>query len=100
MVQGTHVIPRDFRNIWCNLLNILNENNLIPLIFNKLIDTTNNVELENTIRETAALWISELLVGLQKAQLVNEELSNIEKVIIFYFIVFIIKFKLFLYPLS
>ncbi|XP_018577292.1 uncharacterized protein LOC108915678 [Anoplophora glabripennis] len=76
--KGTRVIPKDFRNIWSNLLNMLNDNNFISLIINKLIDVTNTVELENAIRETAALWISELLLGLRKAQLVREELNSIE----------------------
>lgn len=53
----------------------------MSLIFNQLIGIVNNIEHENTTKEVAALWISELFLGLQKVQLVEEELNNIDEVI-------------------
>ncbi|KAJ8924705.1 hypothetical protein NQ315_000856 [Exocentrus adspersus] len=70
--EGGRIIPKSIRDLWFNLLNVLNENNFIFSILKQLLSITSSVELESSIRETAALWINEIFIGLQKTQLLKE----------------------------
>ncbi|KAG5878142.1 hypothetical protein JTB14_032253 [Gonioctena quinquepunctata] len=79
MLEVVEILPREFRDIWSNLLNIMFENGFLFQLMNQLLQVTNNMMLDNVYRRLASLWITEIFNSLLKLQAIVEELECIMK---------------------
>ncbi|KAJ8964922.1 hypothetical protein NQ317_014455 [Molorchus minor] len=61
--EGNEFIPKDFRDMWSNLLNILFENGFLFSLLNELLELTNNIMIDDSFRKAASLWIWEIFQG-------------------------------------
>ncbi|VEN52853.1 unnamed protein product [Callosobruchus maculatus] len=66
-------IPLSFRNIWIDLLDILNDNNLLLPLLDKLYHFTGNLLMSNFLRHVASLWINEIFKGLLRSRYLEQE---------------------------
>ncbi|XP_060532961.1 uncharacterized protein LOC132705978 [Cylas formicarius] len=57
-------IDVEFKKLWSELLNILQEKKLLFVLIGKLYDITIDIEVSHTLKSVAALWIYEILLSL------------------------------------
>nr|CAI5830832.1 unnamed protein product [Callosobruchus analis] len=65
-------IPSSFRDIWIDLLDILNDNNLLLPLLDKLYQFTGNVLMSSILKQVASLWIDEIFKGLLRSRYMEQ----------------------------
>ncbi|CAH2014404.1 unnamed protein product [Acanthoscelides obtectus] len=66
-------IPSSFRDIWIDLLDILNDYNLLIPLLGKLYQFTGDSLMSSPLRNVASLWIDEIFKGLISKKYVKKE---------------------------